>query len=197
VCLATMGKRIVAGLIRSVRVYDYNEMSNGTVAFKDLAHYRVTAYPVDIDVHGNVIAVADLMKSVSLVEFTPPSADGQKGKLVETDRHFQSCWTTAVRHIGDKTWLETEADGHLLVLRQRESGISDYARLQMELTSEFNLGEQVNSVRTLDVSPSEGCIVTPRAFLATVRASTSCSSSSAMLTSSALGQRCCVPFRDH
>jgi len=168
-CLATMGKRIVVALRHSVRVYDYTEQSEREVSLKDLAKYPVTAFPIDIDVRGNVIAVADLMKSISLVEFTPPSKGGIKARLVETDRHFQSCWATSVRYIGDKTWLETEAGGHLLVVRQKEEGITEFDRSQMELISEFNLGEQVNCTRTLDVAPSEGSIIVPKAFLGTVR----------------------------
>jgi DNA damage-binding protein 1 len=83
-------------------------------------------------------------------------------------RHFQSSWATAVSHVEGDTYLESDADGNLTVLRRNVAGVTSEDRQRMEVTSEMNLGEMVNRIRKIDVETSPRAIVVPRAFLATV-----------------------------
>ncbi|KAI1176817.1 mono-functional DNA-alkylating methyl methanesulfonate N-term-domain-containing protein [Nemania sp. FL0916] len=169
--LAVMGDKIVAALAKTVIVYSYTEASTVSAELKRLASYRPATYPIDLVVQGNTIAVADLMKSMSLVEFTP-AADGQPAKLTEVSRHYQSFWATALCHIdGDadgEAWLESDTQGNLVVLRKNTAGVTTEDRRRMEVTSEINLGEMVNKIRKVTVDASDSAIVVPKAFVGTV-----------------------------
>ncbi|AEO66386.1 uncharacterized protein THITE_2114471 [Thermothielavioides terrestris NRRL 8126] len=178
-CLAVMDDgKIVAGLTKTVVVCRYEETSSTTAELTRLASYRPSTYPVELCVRGNTIAVADLMKSVALVEFVPAGADetGAAGpsskrgeaKLVEKARHFGSVWATAVSHVQDDSWLEADAQGNLMVLRQNLEGVTAEDKKRMEVTSEMNLGEMVNRIRGIEVETTPGAIVVPKAFLGTV-----------------------------
>ena len=118
---------------------------------------------------GSRIAIADLMKSVSVVEY-------KNNALTEVARHFQTAWATAVALIDDHTFLEADAEGNLVVLSQDIS--SDFAedRRRLKITSEILLGEMVNRIRPIIPVPGadstqSNAIITPKAFLATVEGS--------------------------
>ncbi|KAI1656779.1 mono-functional DNA-alkylating methyl methanesulfonate N-term-domain-containing protein [Daldinia decipiens] len=166
-CLAVMGDMVVAALAKTVVLYSYDEISSTSVELRKVASYRPAAYPVDLAIDGNIIAVADLMKSMTLVEYVP-AADGQAAKLVEVSRHYQAFWATAVCHVDQESWLESDAQGNLLVLRRNLTGVTIEDKRRMEITSEINLGEMVNKIRRVVVDASENAVVIPRAFLGTV-----------------------------
>jgi len=165
-CLGVMEDgKIVAGLTKTVVVCQYEETSSTTGELSRLASYRPSSYPAEIHVRGNTIAVADLMKSVSLVEYVT----GDKGpRLVERARHFGSVWATAVGHVEGESWLEADAQGNLMVLRQNLEGVTAEDKRRMEVTSEINLGEMVNRIRGVEVETTPGAMIVPRALLGTV-----------------------------
>ncbi|KAL2126924.1 hypothetical protein VTI74DRAFT_11601 [Chaetomium olivicolor] len=170
-CLAVMDDgKIVAGLTKTVVVCSYEETSSTTGQLTRLASYRPSTYPAEIAVKGTVIAVADLMKSVSLVEYVPANADNKGGmpKLVEKARHFGAVWATAVGYVEEQTWLEADAQGNLMVLRRNVEGVTAEDKRRMEVTSEINLGEMVNRIRAFEVETTSGAMIVPRAFLGTV-----------------------------
>ncbi|EGS21783.1 uncharacterized protein CTHT_0036510 [Thermochaetoides thermophila DSM 1495] len=167
-CLAVMDDgKVVVGLTKAVTVCEYKETSSTTAQLTKLASYRPSTYPVEIAIHGRTIAVADLMKSISLVDYIPAEEGGQ-AKLVERARHYQSAWSTAVGYVQNGLWLEADAQGNLQVLRQNVDGITEDDRKRMELTAEINLGEMVNRIRSITVETSPEALIIPRAFLGTV-----------------------------
>ncbi|KAL1872037.1 hypothetical protein VTK73DRAFT_1705 [Phialemonium thermophilum] len=167
-CLAMMGEdKIVAGLTKTVVVYQYVETSNTSASLLKRASYRPSTYPVDIAVHGDLIAVADLMKSVSVVKFDP-GTDEKPPSMSEWARHYQSAWTTAVAHLEEESWLAADAQGNLLVLRRNADAVLEHEQRRLEITSEMNLGEMVNRIRKITVETSPNAIIIPTAFLATV-----------------------------
>ncbi|KAK4150603.1 hypothetical protein C8A00DRAFT_36810 [Chaetomidium leptoderma] len=177
-CVAVMDDgKIVAGLTKTVVVCRYEETSTTTGELTRLASYRPSSYPAEIVVRGNTIAVADLMKSVALVEYLPAGSTGGGGgdekvvgtpRLVEKARHFGSVWGTAVGHVEGESWLEADAQGNLMVLRRNMEGVTAEDKRRMEVTSEFNLGEMVNRIRAVEVETTPGAMIVPRAFLGTV-----------------------------
>ncbi|KAK0391347.1 hypothetical protein NLU13_0848 [Sarocladium strictum] len=169
-CLSVLGDKIVAGLSKTVVVYDYAETTTITGTLQKLATYRPAAYPVDLDVSGNIIGVVDLMQSLSLVEFIP-STGGEKPKLQERARHYQAGWATAVSHLEGDRWLEADAQGNLMVLQRNSKAPTEQDQRRLVVTSEMNLGEQINKIRTLNVPVNEKAVVTPRAFLASTEGS--------------------------
>ena len=172
--LAVVGENmIVAALAKTVVLYEYSEAkksNNTTIAMPELkkvASYRPSTYPVDLAVHGNIIAVGDLMKSMTLVEYTA-AAGGQPARLSEVARHYQATWATAICHVDEDSWLEADAQGNLMVLRRNRAGVTLEDRRRMEVTSEMNLGEMVNRIRKITVEAGPSAVVVPRAFLGTV-----------------------------
>lgn len=172
---------------------DFTTASHPTLTKK--ASYRTSTAPIDLAISSSTvngrpdtIAIADLMKSLSIVRYVPSVAPGFDDKLTEIARHFQTTWATATALISDGpnaslppsneeddnssisgTWLEADAEGNLIVLQQ-QSGADTLAedRRRLAVTSEICLGEVVNRIRRIDIPTNPEAIVTPRAFLATV-----------------------------
>lgn len=135
-----------------------------------LASYRTSTAPVDLTVVEDVIVVADLMKSVCLVQFVP-GKDGTPDKLQEIGRHYQTVWSTAVASVDDNTLLLSEAQGNVIVLSRNTQGVTDQDKHRLVPTSEIALGEMVNRIRPIQIPQLSSVTVTPRAFMATVRSS--------------------------
>ncbi|KAM3526186.1 hypothetical protein MY4038_006934 [Beauveria bassiana] len=166
-CLGILDEYIVACLAKTVVVYSYTEENSTEGYLQKLAAYRPASFPVALDISGNMIGVADIMQSLSLVEFTPPK-DGEPGKLEEKARHFQSAWATSVCHLDGERWLETDAQGNIIVLARNPDAPTEHDRSRLEITSEMNLGEQINKIQRLNVAPADNVVVSPKAFLASI-----------------------------
>lgn len=132
-----------------------------------LASYRTSTAPVDVTVTDNVIVVSDLMKSVCLVEYQQ-GQDGLPDSLKEVARHFQTVWATGVACIAPHTYLESDAEGNLIILRRNLSGVEEDDKRRLEVTGEISLGEMVNRIRPVNIQQLASVTVTPRAFLGTV-----------------------------
>ncbi|KPM40028.1 DNA damage-binding protein 1b [Neonectria ditissima] len=170
-CLAMMNDEyIVAGLSKTVIVYNYLEETSSSASLQKVASYRPSTVPVDLDISGNTIGVVDLMQSLALVEFIP-SQDGSKAKLEERARHYEPGWATSVCHLDDERWLEGDAQGNIIVLQRNANALTEQDRSRLEVTSEINIGEQINRIRKLHVAVNEDSIVSPRAFLASTEGS--------------------------
>ncbi|PGH07582.1 hypothetical protein AJ80_07971 [Polytolypa hystricis UAMH7299] len=168
--LAILGNKIVAALVKTVVVFNVERDNFGNVNLVKAATYRTSTAPIDIAVTGNFIAVADLMKSVSVVEYKP-GENGLPDSLTEVSRHIQTLWSTAVAPVGENMFLESDAEGNLVVLNRNVGGVTEDDRRRMEVTSEILLGEMVNRIRPVGIQTSAGATVVPRAFLATVEGS--------------------------
>ncbi|TVY21551.1 DNA damage-binding protein 1 [Lachnellula arida] len=169
-CVRILDGKIVAALVKTVVVYDYTETTESSATLTKLATYRTSTCPIDLAVTGNVIAVGDLMKSVSLLEYIP-GVDGLDAKLTEIARHHQASWTTSVVHLEDESYLQSDAEGNLMVLAHNPGGVTLEDRKRLEVTSEINLGEMVNRIQRVNVEPTPNAIVVPKAFLATTEGS--------------------------
>lgn len=171
-CLTVMnGDIIVVSLTKTVILGKYVEESTTSASFQKLTSYRPATFPVDLAVEGNIIAVGDLMKSLSLVEYFP-AKDGKPPTLMEVARHYQSAWTTAICHVEDHSWLVADAQGNVFVLRRNPNGPTLEDQKRMEMTSELNLGEMVNCVRKVAVETSPNAMIIPKAFIGTVSLTT-------------------------
>ncbi|GAM85060.1 hypothetical protein ANO11243_030630 [Dothideomycetidae sp. 11243] len=169
-CLAMCDGKIVAALIKTIVMYSLEYESGSRAYLNKLATFRTATAPIDIVVSGHTIAVADLMKSMSVLQYSRGQG-GLPDTLVEIGRHFETAWATAVAQVDDHTYLEADAEGNLVVLNQDVSGVSEEDRRRLRVTSEMLLGEMVNKIRRIDVQPTSGAVVIPRAFLATVEGS--------------------------
>ena len=135
-----------------------------------LASFRTSTAPIDIAINGNRIAIADLMKSVSVVEYRE-GVDGKAQSLEEVARHLSTTWGTAVAEVDDGTYLESDAEGNLLVLSRDYQGLTEADRKKLSITSHFRLGEMVNRIKCVDIRVLADAAVTPKAYMATVSSS--------------------------
>lgn len=135
--------------------------------FQKVATTRTATAPIDIAVNGNTIAIGDLMKSLSIVRYIEGDT-GESDRIEEIARHFSTAWTTAISEVDENTYLESDAEGNLIVLRQNINGVTQEDKRRLETTSEFNLGEMVNKIRPIKVTTSPTSTVVPRAFIVTV-----------------------------
>jgi DNA damage-binding protein 1 len=165
--VAILDGKIVAALIKTVVMYSYTETTEASANLTKLATYRTSTCPIDLSVTDNIIAVADIMKSISLVEYKP-GKEGLSDELVEVARHHQACWATGVTHIEGDSYLESDQEGNLIVLRRNVNGVTLEDRSRLEVTGEMNLGEMVNKIQKINVEPTQNAMVVPKAFLATV-----------------------------
>ncbi len=93
--------------------------------------------------------------------------------------------------MGDNEWVAADMEGNLIVVRRNVNGVAEDDRKRLEVTSEFRLGEIVNSIVPVRMSSENplttrargsstttnsnavttvpaGPVVTPKAFLATI-----------------------------
>ncbi|KAL9128690.1 MAG: hypothetical protein Q9217_002683 [Psora testacea] len=166
--LGCIDGKIVAALVKTVVIYALRSFH-----LQKLCTYRTSTAPIDLAIHEPTkqIAIADLMKSVSIVTYTPASPSDPSStthKLEETARHFQTAWGTAVAHVDEDTWLESDAEGNLMVLFQDINALSADDKRRLRAVSEIRLGEMVNRIRPLFVYTPASAPVLPKAFMATV-----------------------------
>jgi DNA damage-binding protein 1 len=110
------------------------------------------------------------MKSISLLTYTP-GRSGTPDTLTEIARHFDTLWGTAVSAVDLNLWLESDAEGNLVVLERNPDGLYEDDRRRLRVVSEMHLGEMVNRIRPISVQPTSNAVVIPKAFLATVEGS--------------------------
>jgi DNA damage-binding protein 1 len=107
------------------------------------------------------------MKSVSVVQYKRGEA-GLPDTLTEIARHFQTTWGTAVAEVAENTYLESDAEGNLMVLYRDTNGVTDDDKRRLQISSEMLLGEMANRIRRVEVVTAPDAVVIPRAFIATV-----------------------------
>lgn len=160
---------IVAALVKTIVVFAFTYRTASTPVFEKRATYRTATAPIDLHVQGTTIAVADLMKSVSILQYNPSSsAAGGQDELIEIARHYQTVWSTAVAGIGGENWLLADSEENLVVLARDTEGATEDDRRRLRVTSECALGEMVNCIRPVEVVAQVGAPVVPKAFLGTV-----------------------------
>ncbi|KAK2748005.1 hypothetical protein FQN57_001596 [Myotisia sp. PD_48] len=162
--------KLVAGLTKQIVVYRINRAPFGAISLEKSASYISSTTPIDLTVTGNIIAVADLMKSLAIVEYKQ-SEDGKPDTMTEIARHFETLWSTAVAEIAENSYLESDAAGNLIVLTRNTMGVTEEDRRRMQVTSEMCLGELVNRIFPINVRSSAKAAVSPRLLLATAEGS--------------------------
>lgn len=166
-CLAMCEGKIVAALIKTVVVYNVDYQTESKPDLVKAASFRCSTAPVDITVKGSQIAIADLMKSLVVLQYQRGEA-GLPDKLTEVARHYQTTWATAVAEVDENTYLESDAEGNLLLLSRDQNGVTEDDKKRLNVNGEMLLGEMVNRIRRIDVASTPNPVIIPRAFMATV-----------------------------
>lgn len=169
-CLAICEGKLVAALIKTIVIYDVEFLSDSHPSLVKLTSFRCSTAPIDVTVTDNLIAIADLMKSVVVVQYSRGEA-GLPDSLSEVARHFQTTWATALAQVDAHTYLEADAEGNLALLYRDLHGATDDDKRRLNVAAEMHLGEVVNRIRPLSIEPASAAVVVPRAFVATVEGS--------------------------
>ncbi|KAF2273015.1 DNA damage-binding protein 1 [Westerdykella ornata] len=169
-CLAICQGKLVAALIKTVVVYDLEYRTPSKPDLIKLASFRCSTAPIDITVNGSLITIADLMKSAVIVEYTRGET-GLPDKITEVARHFRTTWATAIAEVAENTFLESDAEGNLIVLNRNLQGATEDDRRRLIVSAQMLLGEMVNRIRRIDVATASDAAIIPRAFMATVEGS--------------------------
>ncbi|KAL5428547.1 hypothetical protein PMIN04_000694 [Paraphaeosphaeria minitans] len=169
-CLAVCHGKIVAALIKTIVIYDVEYRTESSPELVKLASFRCSTAPIDVTVNGSLIAIADLMKSLVVVQYTRGEA-GLSDTLTEVARHFQTTWATAVAEVEENTYVESDAEGNLTILYRDPNGVTDDDKRRLNVSAEMQLGEMVNRIRPINVATAPDAIVVPKAFMATVEGS--------------------------
>ncbi|OAL54390.1 DNA damage-binding protein 1 [Pyrenochaeta sp. DS3sAY3a] len=169
-CLAMCEGKIVAALVKTIVLYDIEHQTQSNPDLVKVATFRCSTAPIDVTVNGSLIAIADLMKSLVVVEYQRGET-GLPDKLVEIARHYEIAWATAVAEVDENTYLESDANDNLILLYRDPNGVTDEDKRRLHVSAEMSLGELVNRIRRIDVSTAPNAAVAPRAFIATVEGS--------------------------
>ncbi|KAF2199118.1 DNA damage-binding protein 1 [Delitschia confertaspora ATCC 74209] len=169
-CLSMCQGNIVAALIKTVVIYSFKHSTSSSPVLTKQAAFRCSTAPIDMTVHGDLIIIGDLMKSVVVVQYIPGQG-GLPDSIKEVARHFQTSWSTAVAEIDDDLYLQSDAEGNLAVLQRNPNGVTEDDKRRLNSTAEMKLGEMVNRIKRIDVQAASDAVVVPRAFMATVEGS--------------------------
>ncbi|RMZ90486.1 hypothetical protein DV736_g2266, partial [Chaetothyriales sp. CBS 134916] len=151
--LAMCDGKIVAGVVKAVVLYGLapsKSRGRHSLELRKLGSHSVSSNPLSLAVTPStpttpaIIAVADLIKSLTVIEVHASSKSGPAVQLKEVSRHFASLWSSSCTAIGDNEWLLADMDGNLCVLKRNLEGVTGDDRRRLQTTGEFRLGEVVN-----------------------------------------------------
>jgi DNA damage-binding protein 1 len=123
-----------------------------TLELSKLASYRTSTNPLSLSVTPSTIdnratiAVADLMKSLSIVEVRPPTSTNVLWGLKELSRHFATVWSSATAVTGENEWVVADMEGNLAIMKRNLEGVTADDKKRLQVTGEFRLGEVVNRI---------------------------------------------------
>ncbi|CAB11219.1 Damaged DNA binding protein Ddb1 [Schizosaccharomyces pombe] len=148
---------IVAGINASVCIFEYE---HGTMHVRN--SIRTPTYTIDISVNQDEIIAADLMKSITVLQFI----DDQ---LIEVARDYHPLWATSVEILSERKYFVTEADGNAVILLRDNVSPQLSDRKKLRWYKKFYLGELINKTRHCTfIEPQDKSLVTPQLLCATV-----------------------------
>ena len=105
---------------------------------------------------GDFVLVGDLMKSVSLLQWSAIS-----GSITEIARDYNANWMTAVSFLDDDTFLGSENALNLFVTRKQTDASTEEERQRLEIVGEFHVGEFINRFRSGSLTIADSSIAPP------------------------------------
>ncbi|KAJ3020154.1 UNVERIFIED_CONTAM: DNA damage-binding protein 1 [Siphonaria sp. JEL0065] len=150
------GGAIVSTIGSKVQVFQFDVDEEVLVP---VCHKYGFIQAIYLSVYGDFIAVGDLMKSVTLLEYKRPSADEDKkgedepmgrggpGTLVEVARDHLPAWTTSVHTINSDMVVVGELGNNLYTLRRQTEVQLEDEKKRLEIAGCFHLGDYANRIR--------------------------------------------------
>ncbi|KAJ3290208.1 DNA damage-binding protein 1a [Rhizoclosmatium sp. JEL0117] len=144
---------IACAIGSKVQIYQLHQETFST-ALVPICHHHGFIQALYLSVHGNYIAVGDLMKSATLLEYKPASSSMDEdaapttASIVEVARDYLPAWTTAVHAITPDLIVVGEAGNNLYTLRRQTDVQLDDEKRRLELVGAYHLGDFVNRIRS-------------------------------------------------
>ncbi|KAL1896891.1 hypothetical protein Cpir12675_002612 [Ceratocystis pirilliformis] len=159
---------IFVGVVSGIRVFKYTETSPATGHLEKVASKSSILSPTSLDVCGDIVGVSDLTKSAFFFRFNT-----EKSEAFELiGQHRLNLWPTALACVAPHTWLQADSQGNVIVFniekQEKQKNIAERLALPtVEYISAVNIGEQVNTLRPLDITPEAGKLLGSQAIMTT------------------------------
>jgi DNA damage-binding protein 1 len=151
-CLAQLRGRLVAGVGSVVQLFhvesrsapaasDKADVESLPLALVGDSAYFGQVFCLYLAAWGDFVAVADLMRSVTLLQFNPI-----ENTLVEAARDPGAQWMTAIAALGDSQFVGAENGSNLFALQRDSAAPTDLDRTRLFVTGEFHVGDLVNRI---------------------------------------------------
>ncbi|EPX70538.1 damaged DNA binding protein Ddb1 [Schizosaccharomyces octosporus yFS286] len=148
---------IIAGINATVSVFVVREGS-----FHVEGCLRTPTYTIDLCVDDNDIVVGDLMKSISVINYS-------ESQLSELARDFKPIWVSSVEKLERHKYFVCDADGNAFILLRDVHSPQIADRKRLRRLDQYFLGEFVNKTRVAALrNPLEGSFVHPKLISVTV-----------------------------
>jgi len=168
--LCSFHGKLLAGVNSKVLLYKWKEDSKELSGECDHTGHILALY---LATRGDFIIVGDLMKSISLLAYTPVD-----GLMKELARDFRPNWMTAVGFLDDDNYIGAENSFNIFSLQRNSEAVSPEERVKLEVTGEFHVGEFINRFRQGSLvmkmpteGPQQGPIITNTTLFGTASGS--------------------------
>eukprot|EP01127_Copromyxa_protea_P023248 TRINITY_DN865_c0_g1_i1.p1 TRINITY_DN865_c0_g1~~TRINITY_DN865_c0_g1_i1.p1 ORF type:complete len:1101 (-),score=191.49 TRINITY_DN865_c0_g1_i1:52-3354(-) len=140
--IADFNGKILAGVNSKVQLLKWTEAEDGIRELSTECEHLGHILALYLDTKGDFILVGDMMKSVSLLSYSPVES-----VIREVARDYNRNWTTAVSMLDDDHFLGAENNYNLFSLAKNTEELDEEERRRLVVTGEFHLGEFVNRFR--------------------------------------------------
>ncbi|KAL1525255.1 hypothetical protein AB1Y20_020120 [Prymnesium parvum] len=155
--LEAFNGKLLAGVNNKLQLYEWSAAAGGNSPQLRLRHEHCGHILVlYVASRGDFILVGDLMKSISLLQWSAIS-----GSISEISRDCNANWMTAVAFLDDDTYLGSENALNLFVAKKNADATNDEERQRLEVVGEFHVGEFINRFRRGSLAIADSSIAQP------------------------------------
>ncbi|KAI9344372.1 CPSF A subunit region-domain-containing protein [Obelidium mucronatum] len=162
------GGAVVSTIGSKVEVFQFNSTENVLVSVAKAYGFNQAIY---LSIFDDFIAVADIMKSVTLLEFKRPSVseamdhdsgdansaeNSGTGVLTEVARDYLPSWTSGVHAISQDLVVVGELENNLYTLRRQKEVQLEEEKKRLELAGVYHLGDLVSQIRKGSLATNTG-----------------------------------------
>ncbi|KAI8611132.1 CPSF A subunit region-domain-containing protein [Chytriomyces sp. MP71] len=141
----------VGGKVQVVKIIQNSETKTYDLVPVCARHGFTQLIYVSVQMGSLKIAVGDLMRSVALLEYTPPDAESDRPASLEiVARDYVPAYTTCVAPAAatDSEFLVSgEAGGNLYTVRRQVEAQLEDERMRLDLVGAIHVGEIVNAIK--------------------------------------------------
>eukprot|EP01126_Amoeba_proteus_P030505 TRINITY_DN3014_c0_g1_i10.p1 TRINITY_DN3014_c0_g1~~TRINITY_DN3014_c0_g1_i10.p1 ORF type:complete len:1099 (-),score=193.96 TRINITY_DN3014_c0_g1_i10:112-3408(-) len=134
--------KILAGVNSKIQLFKWTETEDSVRELTNECEHVGHILVLYLDTRGDFILVGDLMKSITLLVYSPVDS-----VIKEVARDYSRNWMTSVCMIDDDNFIGAENSYNLFTLRKNSDSISQEERERLVITGEYHLGELVNCIR--------------------------------------------------